>query len=390
MENPMVEPCSVPEASRIVVSPNDFPGDAPTVRIANALAFLRAQGGGTLELGVDHVNVPATNIWTITESIVLPSFTTLFLNRSRLKLADGVFDTMIRNEGIVVDPADPNGLARELRRDRGIRIIGSGVDSAAIEGPDVPFAAPHPVAGGAAIPWVGDFYGWRTVSILLANCADYEIGGFSISKTTCWAISQEHGCENMYLHDLAFETTVKNGDGIDFRKGCRHGRVERITGACADDVVACTALLGHNHFPQGKYVFPMQVGGNARHALGDDIEDIGLKHIHAASKCHVVICLAAGGAKLRNITAADIEDGPAFAAINVVAVYTGYGEPARPGDLRDLRMRRIVSRGAGSALKIHAPLLDCAFDELEQHNPAGVLCEILPPYDRQLVNVNIS
>ena len=373
-----------------VISPNDFIAGTQTARIKQAIAVLKERGGGTLELGTDTVTIPNTSTWTITESIILPSDTTLFLNHSKLKLADGVFDTIIRNNGIIVNESNPNGLARELRHNRNIKIIGSGIDSAFIEGPDVPFTAPHPVNGGAPIPWIGDFYGWRTVSILFANCSDYEIGGFSMSKTTCWAISQEHGCENMYIHDIAFNTTGKNGDGIDFRKGCRNGLTENITGSCSDDVVACTALLGHNSFPQGNYVFPLQVGGNADNALGNNINNIRINNIKASSKCHVIICLAAGGAKVQNISAADIEDNMVASGVNIVAVYTGYGESAKMGDISNIHMKRIISNNSAVALKINTPLLDSTFEHIEQRKTGGTVYEITPPYDQQMKNVQIS
>lgn len=378
------------EKSKRVVSPNDFAVGTQTFRIKKALSFLKERGGGTLELGVDTVTMPNTNVWTISESIVLPSHTTLFLNNSKLKLGDGVFDTIIRNEGITVDAANPNGLACELRHDSNIRIIGSGIDTASIEGPDVPFMAPHPVNGGEPISWVGDFYGWRTVSILFANCSDYEIGGFSLSKTTCWAISQEHGCENMHVHDIDFYTTVKNGDGIDFRKGCRNGLVENITGACSDDVIACTALLGNNNFPQGRYVFPLQVGGNEDSALGNNIDNIRIRNIKASSKCHLIICLAAGGAKVQDISATEIEDNMTFSAVNVVAVYTGYGESAKMGDIRNIHMDGIISNNSSVALKINTPLLDSTFENIEQRRKDGAVHEITPPYEKQMMNVKIN
>ena len=377
------------EKSKCVITPNSFTDGTQTERIKKALSFLKEKCGGTLELGVDTVMIPNTNAWTISESIVLPSSTTLFINNSKLKLADGVFDTIIRNEGIIVDAANPNGLASVLRHDKNIKIIGSGIGTAFLEGPDAPFTASHPVNGGEPIPWIGDFYGWRTVSILLANCSDYEIGGFSISKTTCWAISQEHGCENMHIHDIAFNTSVKNGDGIDFRKGCRNGRVENITGSCSDDVIACTALLGHNNFPQGRYVFPLQVGGNEDSVLGNTIENIRISNINASSKCHVIICLASGGAKVQDISATDIEDNMVFNAVNIVSVYTGYGEAAKMGDIKDIHMKNIISNNASVALKINTPLLDCTFEHIEQKRKDGAEYEITPPYESQMMNVKI-
>lgn len=378
-------------AIEYTISPNDFTDGSQTIRIKKAFAALKKHGGGILELGIDTVTVPNTNTWIITESIILASNTTLFLNNSKLKMEDGVYDTIIRNEGIVVDESNPNGLALDLHRNSNIKIIGSGIDTAFIEGPDVPFSAPHPVNGGDTIPWVGDFYGWRTVSILFANCDKYEIGGFSMTKTTCWAISQEHGCENMYIHDIDFNTNVKNGDGIDFRKGCRNGRVENITGSCLDDVVACTALMkDDNNYPKGKYVFPVQVGGSAHNPLGNNIENIQINNIRASSLCHVIICLAAGGATVQNISASNIEDNMARGAVNIVSVYTGYGEAAKMGDIKDIHMKNIISNNSAVALKINTPLLDSSFEHIEQRKKDAIAYEITPPYNDQMVNVQIS
>jgi polygalacturonase len=377
--------------SDLLISPNDFNEGSQTARIKNALAALKFQGGGTLELGLDTVTVPNTNVWTITESVILASNTTLFLNNSKLKLADGIFDTIIRNEGIVVDKSNPNGFALELCRNSNIKIIGSGIDTASIEGPDIPFTAPHPVLGGEPSPWTGDFYGWRTVSILLANCKNYEIGGFSMSKTTCWAISQEHGCEDMYIHDIDFNTNVKNGDGIDFRKGCRDGRVENITGSCGDDVVACTAVLGSsNRKPKKEKAYPMQVGGRTKSSLGNTIENIEIKNIHASSPHHVIICLVAGGATMRNISASNIEDNMTQSAVNIVSVYTGYGETAQMGDIKDIHMKNIISNNSPVALKINTPLLDSSFENVVQKKTGGSQYEITPPYNEQMLNVKIS
>lgn len=231
---------------------------------------------------------------------------------------------------------------------------------------------------------------WNWASILFANCSGYEIGGFSMSKTTCWAISQEHGCENMHIHDIDFHTTVKNGDGIDFRKGCRNGRVENITGACSDDVIACTALLGNNNFPQGRYVYPLQVGGNEESALGNTVDNIRIGSIRASSKCHVIMCLAAGGAKVQNICASDIEDDMTFGAVSTVAVYTGYGESAKIGDINNIDMRNIISNNSSVALKIKTPLRDSTFENIDQRKKDGDGYEITPPYDKQMVNVKIT
>lgn len=83
-----------------------------------------------------------------------------------------------------------------------------------LEGADTPYTAENPKTG-VLEPWVGDFFGWRTVGIQLSRVTGYEISGFAMRRTHCWAISQEQCC-NGCLHNIAFDTAVKNGDGIDF------------------------------------------------------------------------------------------------------------------------------------------------------------------------------
>ena len=77
--------------------------------------------------------------------------------------------------------------------------------------------------------------------IAFAKADNFEISGLELSQTMCWAITFEWS-SNVYLHDIAIYSSCKNGDGIDFRSGCHHCRVENLTGYVTDDGVACTAL----------------------------------------------------------------------------------------------------------------------------------------------------
>ena len=96
--------------------------------------------------------------WVVTEAVVLPSNTELIIDGCRLKLADGVFDNIVRLARLRPDPANPNGpcLGREPAHD--IRLIGR--NGAAIEGAEHPFVGVNPKTG-VKEPWLGDFFGWR-------------------------------------------------------------------------------------------------------------------------------------------------------------------------------------------------------------------------------------
>ncbi|HGO6780987.1 TPA: hypothetical protein ACK8T7_005224, partial [Klebsiella aerogenes] len=359
--------------AKFTVSPNQFDGATQHYRIQAALDFLERRGGeGVLELGVDTISNPPTSTWVRGSALLMHDNLTLSLNAATLKLADGVFDNIIRNKGVVIDTANPNGVALELNENRNIKIIGSGKDECFIEGPDVPYTAPHPINGGEPVQWVGDWYGWRTIGILLANCKNYELTGFTMRKTTCWGISQERGCDGMHLHDIGFDTTVKNGDGIDFRMGCSNGLVENINGNTSDDTVAMTALLNwQSSYPSGNYIWPLQVSGDASHPLGDNIENITVRNIKSSSLANQVRLLITNGAKMNNITVSDIEDSGVVAVTQVLVQTGAYGAPSQIGDMTNITINGIVSNYSNLPLNIDVPIKDSQFNFIRQRNSGG-------------------
>lgn len=373
----------------IVVNPNQFEGETQHDRIATALAFLKQRGGGTLVLGLDTVSVTQTRKWVINSALPLHSNLTIYLDKSTLKLANGKFDNIMRNNGIVIDPDNPNSYALALNENNNIRILGSSKTESFIEGPDIPFTAPHPIKGGGAVPWTGDWYGWRTIGILLANCKNYELAGFTMRKTTCWAISQERGCDGMHIHDIGFNTTVKNGDGIDFRMGCSNGLVERISGNTADDTIAMTALLNfQSSYPAGSYIWPLQVSGDAPHPLGNDIKNITIRDVKSASQHNQVRVLLTNGAKIDNITISDVEDS-APTGVTQVLVQTGaYGSPSALGDLTNITVNGITSNYSQLPLNISVPIKDSMFNYVRQKKTGGDIYKLNAAYPA--VNTTIT
>ncbi|WP_099062412.1 prophage tail fiber N-terminal domain-containing protein [Serratia sp. BW106] len=364
-------------ARGVVVNPNQFEGVTQHDRINAALAFLKQRGEGTLVLGLDTVSEPQTRKWIINEALLLHSNLTLYLDKSTLKLTNRKFDNIIRNDGIVPDPPNIYSYARELNENVNIRILGSSKTESFIEGPDVPYSAPHPINGGAVIPWTGDWYGWRTIGILLANCKNYELAGFTMRKTTCWAISQERGCDGMYLHDINFDTTVKNGDGIDFRMGCSNGVVERISGNTADDTIALSALLNFQQkYPAGSYIWPLQVSGDAPHPLGDNIKNITIRDVKSKSLHNQVRILLTNGAKIDGITVSDVEDTGPAGATQVIVQTGAYGSPSALGDLTNIIVNGITSNYSQVPLNIDVPIKDSMFNFVRQRKEGGDIYKI--------------
>lgn len=306
--------------------------------------------------------------WIIERAILLPSNTTLVIDGCKLKLADGVFDNIIRSAGIKPDPHNPNGTCLSVEPVQNLGII--GMNGAVIEGADNPYTAPNPQTG-VTEKWVGDFFGWRTVGILFSAVSHYEIAGLAIQKTHCWAISQDAGCHHGHLHDIVFDTQVKNGDGIDFRNGCAHCLVENISGVTSDDTIACTALNASVTAYNPKYIWPMQpMDCPAEGADNTDIHDIIIRNVTTTGSHHSVICLATSPS-VYNITIENIIEEKPSDREACVKLYTGYGAGYEKGNLRNITVRNVVSLGARYAVMVNADVKDVLFENIRQNNKNG-------------------
>jgi len=336
----------------------DFlPGRSPSEAIESAITSAR-------ESATPRIVVLDSQDWIIDRTILLPSNTELVIDACRLKLADGVHDNIIRAAGILPNPADPFGVCLSVEPTANIRITGR--NNAAIEGADNPYTAANPKTG-IVEEWLGDFFGWRTVGIQLSRVTGYEMSGFTMRKTHCWAISQEQ-CSHGYLHDIVFDTDVKNGDGINFRNGCSFCLVDSISGSTSDDTVACTALHGTLITPASRYIFPMQPMGWEFEGDAANIHDIVVRNIRTGGLCHGVICLATSP-KVYNIAIENVFEEEASSRESCVKIYTGYGSGYRRGNLRNISVRNVVSRGASFSVMVKAGVKDVRFTDIKQLRP---------------------
>jgi len=336
-----------------------LPGRSASEAIEAALAAAGASGAPvTVVLDAQD--------WIIDRAVLLPSNTELVIDGCTLKLADRVFDNIIRAAGIMPNPADPYGVCSVVHPIENIRITGRG--DAVLEDATEPYIAANPKTG-VEEPWLGDFFGWRTVGIQLSKVRGYEISGFTMRKTHCWAISQEQ-CACGYLHDIVFDTAVKNGDGIDFRNGCSYCLVDNITGTTSDDTVACTALNRTCVPPESKYVYPMQPLGRTFTGAAADIHDIVIRNIRTGGQHHGVICLATSPSVYNIVIENVIEEAPSTRE-SCVRIYTGYGTGYEPGNLRNISVSNVISRGARYAVLVKAAVKDVRFTGIRQLNRAG-------------------
>lgn len=279
--------------------------------------------------------------WLIDEAILLPANTTVILDGCAVIQKDFVYDNVFRGDNLIPDPADLPGVPLRVSQTENIRILGK--NGAKIIGCDRNRRAFHPVLKTEQ-EMTGDFWGWRAFQICLSRCDGFEIGGLELLQTRSWAMSFDF-CSGGHIHDIRIESNVKNGDGIDFRVGCHHCRVENITGFTSDDTVACTALSRERlSYPHKNYLYPLEPffplwDGTDPRAL--DIHDIHISGIYTGGFHHGVICLAARGLQVYNIRIEEIRETAPGHREAAVKLYTGYADGYLDGDLHHIEIRGV-------------------------------------------------
>ncbi|MBQ1979476.1 MAG: hypothetical protein II228_06420, partial [Alistipes sp.] len=221
---------------------------------------------------------------------------------------------------------------------------------------------------------MGDFFGWRTHMFSFSRGVNIEIQNLKLRQTMCWAISFDN-CQQVHVHDIDIVSSVKNGDGIDFRSGCNHCIVENITGFTSDDTVACTALS------QGKlekkepsrYLSSSEPYNCSHKNIDGDIHHITIRNIHTGGHHHGVICLAANGNKVYDIDIDNVFETDNGDREATVKIYTGYGSGYQKGDIHNVRVSNVVSKKSKYSVMVACEAENLSFGNIEQKKSNGTL-----------------
>ena len=343
-------------------------GGADSDAIAARIAAACADGSRTVTLARNSAS--PDGIWRLTRAILVPSDFTLVFDGCRVELADGVQDNLVRNAGAAEGACVPN---------RGIRLLGR--NGALLSGGRRNHY--HPRRSG-------DVNGWRTVGILFCDVSDYEIGGFSMGETQCWAISQERCCRGR-VHDLVFGSTnlLFNQDGVDVRKGCHDLTIENISGSTGDDVVALTAYRDPPGTPPH---YNMQIGGDEDLGERDDVYNVTIRHVHAKSAGgHGVIrLLTCDGIRMHHITVEDIvdtatgDDRRPQATIRLGDVNYHVTRRCAMGEMHHVTVKDVTASGP-LAVWIKGPMSDSSVTGIRTA-PGGRKYDISAPIERVITD----
>ena len=306
--------------------------------------------------------------YLIDRAILLPSDTTIVVDNCAIKQNDYVFDNVFRGNNLIINGIDPYGPPIDVTPIHDIKIIGKG--NAAIVGTDKPQIGYHPFFNEYQM-MVGDFWGWRTHMFSFSFGVGIEIAGLKIRQSMCWAISFDN-CQKCHVHDIDIRSSVKNGDGIDFRSGCNHCIVENITGFTSDDTVACTALSrGKINRPLSKYLSVSEPYNSSHENIDASIHHIKIRNILTGGYHHGVIGLSAHGNQLYDIDISNVKETNEGGREATVKVYTGYGDGYVKGDIHDIKISNVTSEKAKYALMVACEAENLTTENIVQNHPGN-------------------
>ena len=323
-------------------------------RLQQALDF--AEGKSiTLILGKDHLT--SSNTWNIKSSLLIGDDTALVIEKGiKIKFSKNyVVDTIIRNKGIgtiegaALHSSEYMSGSGRVTPNKNIIILGAGEEHTLIEGSDIPYRANRPFTTKQE-DWVGDEYGWRTLSILMCNVDGLEIGGFSLRQPKCWMIPIFHAT-NFWIHDLDLLSRVRNGDGVDI-VACKGGIVENIVNDLYDDALFIGYVSRRNIvYPHYQYIYPCIpniLDVKDKPISFQDTSNIDVRNITGNSRSVLCRIMVIDGPKVSNISVNGLNSynlgRGGLCTFTVEGNYeSNITPPAKVGDIMNISANNIVA-----------------------------------------------
>lgn len=360
-----------------IITPNQFEG-CDIERIQAAVDMAAKITG--------KVVIPATNengsgIWLIDSAILLPGNMTVILDNCTIQLSDSCRDNMFRSDNVGIGITDPHW-------NQNIHIVGVG--HVVLQGADNPRATGDAAkklsrspdkdiedtgnyhisygtdAGKEGMKQTGD---WRNIMILMAYVKNFTLTNVTIKNAHGWAISNERVVDAAFsdirIYSPAIsvidsmEKMVRNRDGIDIRNGCKHFRINNISGKTGDDFIALSLLQGFgNQDMSAGSLHSTMVTSRVWKGLDDDISDIYITNIQCQSDTRAIAIRANDESGIHDLFINGVISKGGYNALLFSG--KGYGPPSKPGKINNVHVMNFMGDGE-SLIRIDAPIADCSF-----------------------------
>ena len=222
--------------------------------------------------------------WVIKRAIKLHSGSTVILDSCRLRLADGAFDSIFKN-----DFARTREAGLICNRQHDIRILGQG--SAVLDGGRHNGLTER--NGRDSDEPKFDHCALENTLIHFHNAERIVIENLRIENPRYWGMTF-HYCSYGRVSNIQFMSSgaCPNADGIDLRVGCCDFIIENITGYTQDDSVAITCLNDDIAHVQG---------------MDSDIHGVMIRNVSTCTRCANIRLLNHYGHKLYNVIIQNVQ-----------------------------------------------------------------------------------
>ena len=312
----------------------------------------------------------------IEEAVLLPSDFTLILDGCHLRMADGTFDNMFRNEGC------GDVLARQAGgEDRNIRILGVG--EAILDGGEYNGLSERNAGRDGRPPmYVNNLLlfvnvegfeirdircrNQRWYALCFLYCGHGVIENIDFcSNDTC--IDEEGNVTHYILRDKRQYVLVQNADGIDLRTGCHDIKVENITGFTEDDTIALNGIIKQDGF------IAFRVPGKPL-----DICRIEIRNVRSSAHCSNVRLLSQGGVPLHDILVDGVFDTSEGSphmdvggnGVRVGDIYLYGSRHATEDEMYNITVRNVRSRASGAAVNLGGRMRNLVLENIEAFDGA--------------------
>ena len=360
------------------ITPNQFKG-SDIQRIRSAIEAAKATTGKVV---IPSINANGTNLWLLDSAILVPGNMTLILDNCVIQLSDQCRDNMFRSDNVGMGITDPTGIEN-------IRIIGMG--DVVLKGANNPRATGdgariltlNPAAEKEKGNWrvsYGSDAGkegkkqkgdWRNIMILMAHVNDFKLKNINIENSHAWAVSFER-VRHADISDIRInnpeeiningkKVLVSNKDGINLRHGCKHFRINNISGRTGDDFIALSSLDtgadGHDNGNLNSTMVTSRKWGGPE----DDTEEVVITNIACQTKYRGVAIRASDSASIHNVYIDGLITREWDGYTNSILIGgIGYGKPSLPGKINNIYATNIIG-GGRSLILIEAAIADCSF-----------------------------